>query len=125
MTKKPEALELHTPNSNYFKRPKERTSEISPPASPAIYAPPPPTNTLFIPTTGNQKKKENVSKCVNELLDNISSTAELNVNGDYSIILPTELNVTLLPHQQAGLAWMIRQEASDIKGGILADDVKL
>ncbi|KAF3936704.1 hypothetical protein ABW19_dt0200732 [Dactylella cylindrospora] len=35
------------------------------------------------------------------------------------------LNVTLLPHQIRGLAWLLKQEDSNVKGGILADDMGL
>ncbi|KAF3186851.1 hypothetical protein TWF225_004474 [Orbilia oligospora] len=35
------------------------------------------------------------------------------------------LTVTLLPHQIRGLAWLLKQEDSKIKGGILADDMGL
>ncbi|KAK6536675.1 hypothetical protein TWF281_000896 [Arthrobotrys megalospora] len=35
------------------------------------------------------------------------------------------LTVTLLPHQIRGLAWLLKQEDSKVKGGILADDMGL
>ncbi|KAF3904018.1 hypothetical protein AA313_de0206151 [Arthrobotrys entomopaga] len=35
------------------------------------------------------------------------------------------LKVTLLPHQIRGLAWLLKQEDSKVKGGILADDMGL
>ncbi|KNE59641.1 hypothetical protein AMAG_03894 [Allomyces macrogynus ATCC 38327] len=38
---------------------------------------------------------------------------------------PAELAVTLLPHQEEGVQWMIEREQSEAKGGILADDMGL
>jgi SNF2 family DNA or RNA helicase len=38
---------------------------------------------------------------------------------------PAGLAVTLLDHQKLGVAWMKRQEQSQYKGGILADDVSM
>lgn len=35
------------------------------------------------------------------------------------------LTITLLPHQIRGLAWLLKQEDSKVKGGILADDMGL
>jgi hypothetical protein len=35
---------------------------------------------------------------------------------------PDGLNVTLLPHQRAGLAWMKKREKEKPCGGILADE---
>lgn len=36
---------------------------------------------------------------------------------------PSELLMTLLPYQKEFLAWAIKQERGDIKGGILADEM--
>jgi len=36
---------------------------------------------------------------------------------------PSRLNATLLPFQEEGLGWMLDQEAGDVKGGILADEM--
>ncbi|KAJ3365503.1 hypothetical protein GGF31_008528 [Allomyces arbusculus] len=38
---------------------------------------------------------------------------------------PADLAVTLLPHQEEGVQWMIEREQSEAKGGILADDMGL
>ncbi|KAI1279466.1 hypothetical protein F5Y07DRAFT_387588 [Xylaria sp. FL0933] len=38
---------------------------------------------------------------------------------------PTALQKKLMPHQQVGLTWLINQEQSPHKGGILADDMGL
>ncbi|KAG9106693.1 hypothetical protein FRC07_008757, partial [Ceratobasidium sp. 392] len=35
------------------------------------------------------------------------------------------MRVTLMPHQLTGAAWMVQQELSSVKGGILADDMGL
>mmetsp|Transcript_19582 Transcript_19582/g.54783 ORF Transcript_19582/g.54783 Transcript_19582/m.54783 type:complete len:1214 (+) Transcript_19582:82-3723(+) len=37
--------------------------------------------------------------------------------------VPKELVVSMLPFQREGLSWMCHQEASDVKGGILADEM--
>lgn len=36
---------------------------------------------------------------------------------------PAELLMTLLPYQKEFLAWAVKQERGDIKGGILADEM--
>lgn len=36
---------------------------------------------------------------------------------------PPELLMTLLPYQKEFLAWAVKQERGDIKGGILADEM--
>ena len=36
---------------------------------------------------------------------------------------PAELTQPLLPFQEEGLGWMLRQEESDVRGGILADEM--
>ncbi len=36
---------------------------------------------------------------------------------------PPELLMTLLPYQKEYLAWAVKQERGDIKGGILADEM--
>ena len=36
---------------------------------------------------------------------------------------PPELLMTLLPYQKEFLAWAVKQEQGDIKGGILADEM--
>ncbi|KAI0392361.1 hypothetical protein F5Y17DRAFT_436767 [Xylariaceae sp. FL0594] len=38
---------------------------------------------------------------------------------------PAALKKRLMPHQRVGLTWLIRQEQSKLKGGILADDMGL
>ncbi|KAI0550466.1 hypothetical protein F4679DRAFT_542508 [Xylaria curta] len=38
---------------------------------------------------------------------------------------PIALNKKLMPHQHVGLTWLLNQEKSPIKGGILADDMGL
>jgi hypothetical protein len=38
---------------------------------------------------------------------------------------PTALSTPLLPFQQAGLGWMLAQERSEVRGGILADQMGL
>ena len=36
---------------------------------------------------------------------------------------PATLMVPLLPYQKEGLGWMVHQEQSDVRGGILADEM--
>ena len=42
-----------------------------------------------------------------------------------SALANPRVGITYLPHQEAGVRWMIAQEASDIRGGILGDDMGL
>jgi SNF2 family DNA or RNA helicase len=59
-----------------------------------------------------------------QLLGSASSSASSTVSGDRDIAPPTELQATLRPYQQRGLAWLAHLTSLGL-GGCLADDMGL
>ena len=66
---------------------------------------------------------DNDQQHLQNLLNNIRPDEELDEEG--LSLTPSELAITLLKHQRLGLAWLLRMEESESKGGILADDMGL
>ncbi|KAJ3854506.1 SNF2 family DNA-dependent ATPase [Lentinula lateritia] len=69
---------------------------------------------------------EFVTQTINNASHGITVKSAVEQSGleDLNDILPG-MNVRLLPHQVIGVAWMLDQERSKYKGGILADDMGL
>ena len=60
---------------------------------------------------------EELDKTLNQILENLKTN-----NGGNGT--PPALNISLMPHQLKGLAWMMKMERDpDYRGGILADDM--
>ncbi|SOV24042.1 DNA repair protein rhp16, putative [Plasmodium sp. DRC-Itaito] len=77
--------------------------------------------------------KKNDLKCsssfemlINEENEKINSLNYLNIEKkitNYKFSVPKELKYDLLEYQKEGISWMINQEKSNVKGGILADEM--
>ncbi|KAI9892698.1 MAG: hypothetical protein M1814_001118 [Vezdaea aestivalis] len=63
-----------------------------------------------------------ISDGVQKLLDHIDCTEE---NGEARKETPEAMVHPLMPHQKIGLAWMVKMEEKENKGGILADEMGL
>ncbi|KAK6496615.1 hypothetical protein TWF481_001609 [Arthrobotrys musiformis] len=61
---------------------------------------------------------------VRKLLEHLSDSAESRQPSD-RLQTPPELTIKLMEHQKIGLTWLVKQEESGNKGGILADDMGL
>ncbi|TGJ74651.1 hypothetical protein EYR41_001626 [Orbilia oligospora] len=61
---------------------------------------------------------------VKKLLEHLSDDAE-NKRPSDRLQTPPELAIKLMEHQKIGLTWLVKQEESSNKGGILADDMGL
>ncbi|KAK6539512.1 hypothetical protein TWF694_009731 [Orbilia ellipsospora] len=61
---------------------------------------------------------------VSKLLEHLADDAE-NSGPNDRLQTPKELNIKLMEHQKIGLTWLVKQEESSNKGGILADDMGL
>ncbi|KAF3934176.1 hypothetical protein ABW20_dc0104524 [Dactylellina cionopaga] len=61
---------------------------------------------------------------VSKLLEHVKDDAENSPPSD-RLQTPKELAVHLMEHQKIGLTWLVKQEESRNKGGILADDMGL
>ncbi|KAK6522569.1 hypothetical protein TWF281_002008 [Arthrobotrys megalospora] len=61
---------------------------------------------------------------VKKLLEHLSEDTESKSPSD-RIQTPPELSIKLMEHQKIGLTWLVKQEESGNKGGILADDMGL
>ncbi|KAJ7662894.1 SNF2 family N-terminal domain-containing protein [Mycena rosella] len=79
---------------------------------------------------GGNDQAERMAEFVTRSIDNLSqgisvkdAMHELGLQ-DHKDLLPG-LEVRLLPHQAIGVAWMLKRERSQDKGGILADDMGL
>ncbi|KAF3925451.1 hypothetical protein ABW21_db0204513 [Orbilia brochopaga] len=68
------------------------------------------------PSRRTRSKKKAADEAAKEGLEEEEEEEDGHVEG---------LKVTLLPHQIRGLAWLLKQEDSKVKGGILADDMGL
>ncbi|SOV79579.1 DNA repair protein rhp16, putative [Plasmodium sp. gorilla clade G3] len=63
---------------------------------------------------------------INEENEKMNSLNYLNIQRkitNYKFIIPKELKYDLLQYQKEGIYWMINQEMSNVKGGILADEM--
>ncbi|EPS41398.1 hypothetical protein H072_4696 [Dactylellina haptotyla CBS 200.50] len=61
---------------------------------------------------------------VSKLLEHLADDAENRPPSD-RLQTPKELKIKLMEHQKIGLTWLVKQEESSNKGGILADDMGL
>ena len=61
---------------------------------------------------------------IRELLENVIQYGE-DKPPEERLPTPSKMNITLLPHQQLGVEWMLSMEKGTNKGGILADDMGL
>ncbi|RVD86785.1 uncharacterized protein DFL_005043 [Arthrobotrys flagrans] len=61
---------------------------------------------------------------VKKLLEHLSDDTE-NKHPSDRLQTPLELTIKLMEHQKIGLTWLVKQEESGNKGGILADDMGL
>ncbi|EWC75068.1 hypothetical protein C923_04255 [Plasmodium falciparum UGT5.1] len=72
------------------------------------------------------KCRNSFEMLINEENEKINSLDYLNVEKkitNYNLIIPKELKYDLLQYQKEGIYWMINQEMSNVKGGILADEM--
>uniref|UniRef100_A0A8C9H5W1 Variant-silencing SET domain-containing protein-like n=1 Tax=Piliocolobus tephrosceles TaxID=591936 RepID=A0A8C9H5W1_9PRIM len=72
------------------------------------------------------KGKSSFEILINEEKDTIKSNNYMDVENriiEHKLIVPKELKYDLLEYQKEGVSWMIKQEESLIKGGILADEM--
>ncbi|SPJ11694.1 DNA repair protein rhp16, putative [Plasmodium sp. DRC-Itaito] len=72
------------------------------------------------------KCKNSFEMLINEENEKMNSLNYLNIEKkitDYKFIVPKELKYDLLQYQKEGIYWMINQEMSNVKGGILADEM--
>ncbi len=73
------------------------------------------------PTAGISGPDESQIK---SLLENVLQYGEDKAPED-RLPTPSQMSITLLPHQQLGVEWMLNMEKGTNKGGILADDMGL
>ncbi|KAJ3393771.1 hypothetical protein HDU92_007516 [Lobulomyces angularis] len=89
---------------------------------------PPTQKTYWTPTVNNLQRSSNADDMVDSDLKNLLSNVAHNENItpiNRRLPTPALMTVTLQPHQQLGLEWMLKMENSSNKGGILADDMGL
>ncbi|KAJ2508592.1 hypothetical protein IWW47_000533 [Coemansia sp. RSA 2052] len=73
--------------------------------------------------SGSSSAKGDVSEGLLELM---SGLASLSIAESLSVDTPSDMTITLKPHQRSGVAWMLRNERNkNVRGGIIGDDMGL
>ncbi|CRG97136.1 DNA repair protein rhp16, putative [Plasmodium gallinaceum] len=74
----------------------------------------------------NANVKNSIEALINEEKENLNSSKYMKLENrviENKLKIPKELKFDLLEYQKEGISWMINQENSNIKGGILADEM--